>query len=313
MSLIALYQNISLVYNPCAGRLRGRARLVERVAGALKAAGHGVSCISTEGPATAGSIARERVEAGADLILALGGDGTINELLSGVAHSQVPVAIIPAGTANVLARELGLRLHPLKAVRRLGEFVPQRVALGLLRAEPGPVERYFLLMAGVGFDAHIVYRLNLGLKSKFGEIAYWVSAMRQMARSLEEFEVEVAGERFRRSFALVSRVRNYAGYMQIAQRVSLIQSDFEVVLFEGTSPLRHYLRYFGAVIAGRTSNLKGMSFLHAKQVKFPARGGPCVYVQVDGEYAGRLPASVEIVPDALTLLVPPDYPRSSQG
>ncbi len=275
--------------------------------GALAAEGHNVTAAPTEGPGTAGRIARERIEAGADLILSFGGDGTLNEVLAGVVHTPVPLGMIPGGTANVFAREVGTPCNPLKAVKRLSSWVPRRVAAGLLKCQATPPERYFLLMAGIGFDAHIVYSLNLPLKSRLGEFAYWVASSRQLMRRLDEFEVTANGETIRCSFALATRVRNYAGYLQIARRVSLPDPQFEFVLFEGNSTLRYYLKYLIAVLLKRTSNLKGLYFLHGREMSFSAPADSRVYIQVDGEYAGRLPASVGIVPDAVTLLLPPEY------
>jgi diacylglycerol kinase family enzyme len=262
----------------------------------------------TPAPGTAGQIARKSVDSGADLIVALGGDGTLNEVLPGVVHSEVPLAVIPAGTANVFAREVGLGTKPLKAAARLHELVPRRVSAGLLRCEPGPLERYFLLMAGAGFDAHIVYNLNLPLKSRMGQLAYWTGAFKQLVRKFDEFEVRVGDVSFVCTFALASRVRNYAGYLEIARRTSLLRDEFEFVLFEGRSTVRFYSKYLGAVVAGRTSNLKGMYFLRGSKASFFGPPDSRVYVQVDGEYAGRLPATVEIVPAAVTVLIPPDYP-----
>lgn len=300
-----------MIYNPAAGGMRWRRGLPARVADALASAGHGVSVAPTEGPGSAGRIAKQRIDSGADLILALGGDGTLNELLPGVAHTHVPLGIIPAGTANVLARELGLGPNALRAVKRLSECVPQRIPLGLLRCEPDNQPRYFALMAGVGFDAHIVYQLNLPLKAQLGQFAYWVSSFKQVFRRLDELDVEAHGETFRCTFALASRVRNYAGYLHVARRASLLKPEFELVLFEGSSTLPRYLKYLVAVAAGKASNVRGMYFLRASKATFSRPSDARIYVQVDGEYAGHLPASVEIVPDALTLLVPPGYPKRS--
>jgi diacylglycerol kinase family enzyme len=291
--------------------MRWRRDLPGQVRDELVSLGHGATMVPTEGPASAGRIARERIEAGSDLIVALGGDGTLNEVLPGVVHTDVPVAIIPAGTANVLARELGLGCHALRAARRLGECVPARIALGRLRAAPDNQERYFALMAGAGFDAHIVYRLNLPLKAKAGQFAYWVSSFGQVFRRLDELDIEVNGENLRGTFALANRVRNYAGYLHVARRVSLVKPEFELVVFEGTSTLRYYLKYLAAILIHRTSNVKGLTFVRTTKAVFTAAdasaAAPHVHIEVDGEYAGRLPASIEIVPDALTLLVPPDY------
>jgi diacylglycerol kinase family enzyme len=164
-----------------------------------------------------------------------------------------------------------------------------------------------MLMAGVGFDAHIVYNLNVPLKARLGQVAYWVGALREFGRKQDEFDVEVEGRPYRCSFALASRVRNYAGWLTIAREVSLADEMFEIVLCEGTSTFGDYLRYLGAVVTGTVSNAKGMCFMRAGAVWFAAPPESCVYVQIDGEYAGRLPARVEVVHDAITVLAPPGY------
>jgi YegS/Rv2252/BmrU family lipid kinase len=305
---IAIYRNAFLIYNPCAGGLRYfTARRVSRVLEVLRAAGHSVTPLITPAPGEAAAIARRCVESGADLVMALGGDGTLNEAANGMIGSQVPLAVIPAGTANVLARELGLPRNSAATAAQLSQLVPLRVSVGLLRSHATASQRYFLLMAGAGFDGHIVYHLNLGLKARLGEVAYWVSAAKELFRTLDEFEAEAAGRRFCCTFALASRVKNYAGYMRIATGASLLRDDFQVAIFEGRSTLRYYGVYLFSVLAGRTGRTRGITYLYAPRVDFKAPDGPSVYVQVDGEYAGRLPASVEVVRDALTILAPPAF------
>ncbi len=308
---IATYHNVHLIYNPCAARLRrAPEEVVRRAVDLLGAQGCRVSVIPTPGPGTAGGLARQSLETGADLILALGGDGTINEIAAGMIHSEAPLGVLPAGTANVLARELGLGCNLWKAARRVAECVPQRISVGLLHMDGGARSRHFLLMAGVGFDAHIVYRLSMTLKSRLGQIAYWAGALRELGRRLEEFEVHLEDRSLRCSFALASRTRNYAGYLEIASQACLLGDDFELVLFEGQSTFRYYAKYLVAVLAGTARKTGGITFLRARKIAFSAPPEQPIYVQVDGEYAGRLPASVEIVPKALTLLVPPEYRRT---
>jgi YegS/Rv2252/BmrU family lipid kinase len=307
---IAIYRAATLIYNPYAGRLRGGSMgLVRRVADALAAAGHRVSALATKAPGDATRLARQAVAGGADVVLSLGGDGTLNEVLNGMARSDVPLGVIPAGTANVLARELDLGCDPLRAARRLAELEPRKVGAGLLHTSDQP-SRYFMLMAGVGFDAHIVYNLHVPLKARLGQIAYWVGALREFGRRLDEFDAEVEGRGYRCSFALASRVRNYAGWLRIAREVSLADELFEIVLCEGTSTFGDYLRYLGTVLTGSVANAKGMCFLRAAEVSFSAPPDTCVYVQIDGEYAGRLPARVEVVHDAVSVLAPPGYFRT---
>jgi len=168
------------------------------------------------------------------------------------------------------------------------------------------VDRHFFLMAGVGLDAHVVYHVSAGLKAKTGKFAYWVAGWSLLGSSLPEFEVEVDGQKRACSFALLSKVRNYGGDFEIARQVSLFDDRFEVVLFEGRSTLR-YVPYFAWLALNRLEGMKGVSVLRARNVKLSHPEDRRIYVQIDGEQAGHLPAEIRIVPDALTLLVPPDY------
>lgn len=273
---------------------------------ALRASGHRVTALETRAPGSATAIARRCLEAGADLILALGGDGTLNEAANGMIGTHVPLAVIPAGTANVLARELGLPRRGPAVAAGIGHLTPLRIHVGLLRPTAAP-PRHFLLMAGAGFDGHIVYHLDVSLKARLGEIAYWVSAAKEILRRQDEFEAVVNGQRIRCTFALASRVKNYAGYMRIATGASLLRDDFQVATFQGRSTLRYYSVYLFSVLAGLTHRTRGIAYTYAPRVELLAPPGPEIHVQVDGEYAGRLPASVEIVRDALTILAPPSF------
>ena len=248
-------------------------------------------------------MAREAIDRGASLILVAGGDGTVNEVINGMVHTDVPLATLPAGTANVLAMELGLGRNIERAAKILADSTPARVSLGLLR---NPEPRYFLLMAGVGLDAQIVYELNPHFKGRWGKLAYWIAGFRQVGRSLAEFDSRVQDQRDRTSFALVTRVRNYGGDLEIARSVSLLDPDFEVVLFEGSNSLR-YLKYFFGIAINRLAGMSGVRVLRADSIGFMAPSDARIYIQIDGEFGGRLPASIETVPDALTLLVPQIY------
>jgi diacylglycerol kinase family enzyme len=222
--------------------------LVGRVAGILRDNGHNLTVVPTRGRGTAGAIAREQIGRGADLIVAAGGDGTINEAAEGMLHSAVPLAIIPGGTANVLAQETRLGTKIERAAARLEECRPRRISVGHLTCDGGRVSRHFLLMAGIGFDAYVVHHVDGKLKSRTGKFAYWVAGMRLLGRRLEEFDAEIAGEKRRCSFALVSKVRNYGGDFQIARSVRLSDDRFEVVLFEGHHMAR-YVKHFAGMIA----------------------------------------------------------------
>ena len=223
-----------------------------------------------------------------------------------MAHSAIPLAILPAGTANVLATEMKLGLNIERAAARLAECRPRRVSLGHVTCDGGRVARHFLLMAGAGFDAHIVYHLHGPLKARAGKLAYWAAAWSQVGRELPQIRVEAAGRRYDCSFALLSKVRNYGGDFEIAREATLFDDEFELALFEGRSTAR-YLKYLFGIALRRLEKTKGVTQFRAAHVTLTCTEDPRVYVQIDGEYAGRLPAEIKIVPDALTLLVPPEY------
>ena len=215
----------------------------------------------------------------------------------------MPLGILPAGTANVLASEMKLGRDPVKVARQLGELKARQVSVGHVTFKDG-VERHFLLMAGIGLDAHVVYNVSAALKERTGKFAYWVAGWSLLGKPLVQMEVEIDGNKRRCSFVLLSRVRNYGGDFEIARSVRLTDDTFEAVLFEGETSTR-YVKYFAGMAMGRLKGLEGVEILRAGHAKIGA--AEKAYVQIDGELAGRLPAEVRIVPDALTLLVPEEY------
>jgi len=272
----------------------------------LKKRGVRVEPIATHGPGTASELARQSIEHGADLILAAGGDGTINEVVNGMVHSNIPLGILPAGTANVLANELGIAATMDGAAATLGDCVQERVALGLLTTAKAGMSRYFLLMAGAGLDAEIVFHIDPRVKNALGKGAYWIGGFRKLGSRLTELTVQAEGHQYQASFALASRVRNYGGDLEIAPTVSLLDDEFELVLFEGASSFT-FLKYMLGVVVGWHPRMRGVTILRTRKISFDAPDDSKIHLQIDGEYIGLAPATAEIVPNALTLLVPPQF------
>ena len=307
LTLISHFSHrIGLVYNPFAGGLKGagRARL-DKAVHTLTEAGAKVELFATPAARRAGELAAKAVENGCDLILAAGGDGTINEVVNGIAGSDVPFGILPAGTANVLANEIGFSNRPDHAARQILHAVPVRIALGALE-QPARPRRYFVLMAGVGLDARIVYELDLDLKSRLGKLAYWHGGLRQFGRPVPRFHLSVNGLDYCASFALITRVRNYGGDFEIARQIRLTDNDFEIVVFKDYQ-WQDYLRFFGAVMTNRLYSTEGVAIVRGTHVETRAAEDERIHIQVDGESTGDLPATISTVPDALTLLMPKRY------
>jgi diacylglycerol kinase (ATP) len=225
-----------------------------------------------------------------------------------MAGSSVAFGALPAGTANVLANEVGLSNRPDRAAAQLLHAVPRRISLGALD-RPGQPRRHFVLMAGVGLDARIVYELDLNLKARLGKLAYWHGGFRQFGRPVPRFLIRAGGMERQASFALITRVRNYGGDFQIARRIRLTDGDFEMVIFENHE-WRDYLRFFGAVVTNRLYSTPGVTVCRAAQAVLHAPDDHRIYVQADGESMGNLPAMISTVPDSLTLLIPKSYAES---
>jgi diacylglycerol kinase family enzyme len=271
----------------------------------FRKAGCRVDLFATPGPNKAGELALRAAENGCDCVLAAGGDGTINEAINGLAGSGAVFGALPAGTANVLANELGMGNRPDQGASQLLDAVPVRISLGAIDA-PGLPRRWFALMAGVGLDARIVYELDLSLKARLGKLAYWHGGFRQFGRSVPNFCIAYDGHSHHASFALLTRVRNYGGDFEIARRVRITDDDFEIVVFEN-SEWHDYLRFFIAVMTNRLYATRGVTIRRATRAEISSPSDSRVYVQADGEAIGCAPVSITAVPDALTLLIPRTY------
>ncbi len=253
----------AIIYNPVARGLSRHMPMLQRATALLAKQGIEAKLVATTAPGSAGAQTRREIEAGCDLIVAAGGDGTINEVVEGMLHTAVPLAILPGGTANVLAREMRMPIHIVKAAAQISALEPCRIAVGSLRLSDSAA-RCFVCMTGAGLDAEIVYRLNLDLKALAGKLAYYVSGFAQVLRPVREFQVMVDGRRHEASFALVSRVRNYGGDLEIARGASLLRDDFEVVLFRGTVSAR-YLGYLAGVATRQVHRMKGCTVLRGRR------------------------------------------------
>jgi len=302
----------TLIYNPVAGRRPGgRKREVRRAADVLRQAGLDVELAPTARPDMAHELARAAVANGADVVLACGGDGTINEVVNGLAHSHVPLGILPGGTANIVARELRLPLNPVRAAHQLPLWTPRRIALGLARWEAAPAtppqafSRHYISVAGIGYDAEIVYKLSSWLKINFGVAGYVMEAFRQLVRySFPRFSCRPDGHERQGTFAVIHRTRLYAGWLHLAPNAGLFEPRYAVCSFPSRSRLR-YLLYALAVLARQHLHLSGVSIDQCTEVVCtPVDTFAPIRFELDGELVGTIPARFEIVPDALTLLVP---------
>ena len=295
-------RHATLISNPKTGRYASRRlRPVEELASRLESLGIKVDLKLTGRPGEAAEIAARAARNGPSDVIVAGGDGTTNEAIQGLAGTTARLAIIPRGTANVLARELGLPLDDEQAIAIAARGKSRKIYLGLAIDETTNEARHFVLMAGIGLDASVVRRVQPSLKKRIGKGAFWVSGLSHLATwNPRPFTLEIDDRTYTATFAAIGKSARYGGDLAITPGARLDQREFEICIIETTSRLRylHLLSY--AMRNGMPRDKPEVRFVNAVRVK--ARGD--AHVQVDGELIGQLPMRFEIAPHTLEVIVP---------
>jgi diacylglycerol kinase (ATP) len=295
-----------LIFNPMAGRARGfRSGALDRVRKVLERHGIESDLAPTDGPGSAPELARRAVRDRREMVIVCGGDGTLNEVVNGLAGSAMPLALLPAGTANVFAKELGLPWNIERAASLIRGSSLRRIALGHVTAHDSEgAGRHFLSLAGAGPDGAMVRGVNPTLKKHTGQMAFWLEGARQIASyRFPRFRVTLDGHTAEATLMIVGRTRHYGGPIQITTGADLYGNDFELMLCTTRSRWK-YLSYIPLLLAGQLRRAHHAHFLRAVAMRCEPIDDEPIWVQVDGEPAGRLPADFRIVEDALTLAVP---------
>jgi YegS/Rv2252/BmrU family lipid kinase len=284
-----------IIFNPAAGWRRR-----QRLAPVLAQLGeHGCAFVvrETQAPGDAERFAAE-VDPGAfDLVVVAGGDGTVNETINGLARSGLPLALIPLGTANVLAAEIGLGPDPAAVARCVALGQPRPIALG---AAAG---RRFILMAGAGFDAHVVAGVSVPMKRWLGKGAYVLSTLRQLlVFDFPGYEVLTDNTVRHAASVIVTNARYYGGRFVCAPEARLESDTLQVCLFERAGRLAA-IGYALALFSRRLPTLSSYRVVEARRIE--VRGRPGEPIQVDGDGIGRLNVAIEVLPKALDLVFPP--------
>jgi YegS/Rv2252/BmrU family lipid kinase len=317
-----------LLYNPSSGGRRDhRESDVESAATVLRTAGVEITKLATEPHGDAADQAKEAIAKGYDTVIACGGDGTVHDILQGVAGTHVPLGIIPLGTANALAHDLKLPLNAVKAANALLHARPRRVTLGHVtyRDFSGTLNmRYFIVAAGIGVDAHLFYKLNAGVKKSLGMLSYYAKATHLwLTDPFTRFAADFLptgynqSQRSAVSELLAVRINNFGGVLQeLAPGASLERNDLRLVLFRTTSRLMYLLYIIRGLLRERFP-VYGIDLVHAEQVACDYLPSPTpvrknghpptnlrIFVEVDGELVGTLPAKISSATEAVSLLVP---------
>jgi diacylglycerol kinase (ATP) len=311
-------RRVALIYNPASGQYSARRKsAIQDALGVFREAGVAAEAFETGAPGSAMALASQSVSDGCDAILACGGDGTVHEVVQSLVGTEVALGVVPLGTANALASDLGLITSPAKAARKLLDAKPARISVGRIHFQDisgNPGSRYFIVAAGIGADALLMSRLDARLKRRLGYILYLIEAFHIWATSsfpLFEAVLPANGHGDARvvdvSQLLAVRVRSFGGVLRtLAPGASLRNGSLSLLAFRTQSRLR-YLSFLLATIAGRQTFKGAVELLETPQIECRARNGSAeeLFVEADGEVLGNLPVRLEVVPHSLTLLVPP--------
>jgi YegS/Rv2252/BmrU family lipid kinase len=292
-----------LIVNPNAGRDRAAAaREVETFCERARAHGVSVRVEQTRGPKDAARLAEEATRRGATDVVVRGGDGTVHEAIQGLVGARVRLMVWPAGTANVLARQLESPRDAARAAEIFARGDTRRITLGVATSERTGARRYFFMMAGVGLDASVVRHVRPRLKRRVGEAAFWYAGLGHLAHwEPREFIVEIDGERLTATYAAIGKAPWYGGGLRITPRARLDAPTFEVCVIDTHSRLR-YLRLLAYTMRreGAPVGTRGVTFRQATRLRCDGDA----QVQADGELIGELPMTFEIIPEGIEIVVP---------
>ncbi len=315
-------ENIIIIGNPIAGG--GSAKKIRKASDILKSKGFNVELLFTEKKGDAELFAKEAAGKPSTLIVAAGGDGTYNEVANGLIRSNTPMAILPVGTTSVLARELKMPSQISRAVDFIINGKEQVVHPGLITfSDKASYKRFFLLMAGIGFDGEAVFGVNESIKRHTGKGGYILSGFNVLLRynpqpiTIIAYDAEIIKKSGTKNIhhkqdeylihnsvsltgyaAVIGKAACYGGDFKITPDARLTDPTFYIFVAHGKSRAS-IVNYF-AGIAVRT-HLKYNDISYLKAAKVDVWGGS--KVQIDGDYAGTAPVKIEVVPDALKLIV----------
>lgn len=312
--------DVWVIANPIAGGRGGRRRLeqgIDRLKSKLSV--REVRWTRQRGDAE--TWAREAVERHAALLIGGGGDGTLNEIANALTGTEIPLGILPVGTANVVACELNVPLDPVRAARALLDGTIERIHLGCAEyrlfergRQPTPdnpqpaagnrtAKRCFLFAAGIGFDASVCHRINPRFKHWGKKAAYVIEGFRLfLTYTSPQLHVTLQGcEPIACHELVISNARSYAGRFWIAPDASMLDDHLDVCLFR--RPGRwNLLRYAWGILRGRHPDYPDVEVHKAKSIQVRADNPACLHL--DGDTLGTLPVRFSLLPDALSVVVP---------
>ena len=290
--------SIVLISNPAAKKASDRK--VAMASYYLQSKGCTVEVLFTEKRGDAESLAKEAIKKSPSLVIAAGGDGTINEVINGITGTEIPLAILPLGTTNVLAKELGISETVEAAMKIAISRTPRSISLGKIvyTHYSSLITRYFCLMAGIGFDGESVFRISEAVKKMSGKGAYILSGLRTLSGfNPEKLTFSINGMTYAGYSAIIGNAAKYGGHFRVTPDARLTDPFLYVCLFKGKKRL-DLIRYVLGIVTGRHLAFQDIEYLKAGSIEIQGKA----HIQIDGDYLGMTPAKIDIVRDALRLI-----------
>jgi YegS/Rv2252/BmrU family lipid kinase len=262
----------------------------------------------TSGPNDARRLACEAVVNGFDLIVAAGGDGTVNEVLNGIGDApdgfqRARLGVLPLGTVNVFARELNLptRFESAWAVLQRGHEIPMDLGRVAFQADGRTQQRYFMQLAGVGFDARAIELVSWKLKKKTGALAYVAAGFQALAEKKPRLTVSAAGQKLEGELALFGNGKFYGGLFAIFPGADLRNGQLDACVFPKMN-MWTLLRLAPGFLMRRKLSESRVRRLRAD--RFAVTSDRPAAFELDGEWVGHLPATFSVAPQKLRVMVP---------
>jgi diacylglycerol kinase (ATP) len=293
-----MYKRARLIYNPTSGRELAKKNLADILI-ALEKAGYEASTYATKGKGDATKEAKEASKKGFDLIVAAGGDGTIYEIINGLAQQEKrpKLAILPLGTTNDFARAIGVPKNLTKALELISENKTKKVDVGKMN------HRYFINIAGGGALTELTYETPIALKTALGQLAYYIKGIEKLP-SLRPFTltIEANGKKWNEEVLLflVANSNSVGGFERLAPGARIDDGLFDVFVLKKCN-IADLARVMTLLMRGE--HIHDTKVLHFQTDKLNVSTPDEILINLDGELGGTTPCEFELLKNHIEIIV----------
>jgi len=299
---------ILLIVNPISGSRGIAMKEAEALRKILEESGNSVEMFKTQKRGDALQRTQESDANEFSAVCVVGGDGTLNEVINGVAEKRIPIVPVPVGLSNVLAKEVGASCEPTKIAESLK--AKNIIKIDLFEVEfldkDTKKKRFFAAMAGVGFDADVVSRITSSRKRNLGFAGYVPSIAKSMLSRSRMFSIIADGRIVsnKATYLVVGNVPYYGGPFYITTEASPTSGYMDVVYGEGLSSFS-IIKFYAGVLLGTHLRHRRVRYIRCKRLELmPQKEEETPPLHIDGEAVGTIPVSVRVIPKGLSLIVP---------